>query len=484
MKKILLLIVLFCKITLISSAQNVGIGTVQPKANLHIAGQSSFQNPGLWLNSADAFNQTTIKMSAPGIPGKYWQLSSLIHPDINNANNFLYFFRITDSATGVGIPSMVINKDGYMGIGTFGPIAPLSFPPSIGKKISLFPGNTGDAGFGVYGNELRQYIDDANGNITFGFDNYTSGFTEQMRIKADGNVGIGVNDPAFRLDVGTRMRIRSGGDVNNTAGVWLNNTDNSNLSAFIGMQSNNQFGLYGESSGWSFVMNTATGNVGMGTITPDASAQLDISSTTKGFLPPRMDVNQRNAISSPAAGLTIYNTSINALQVYNGTAWSSTNATQHFIGESYGGGIVFYVYDNGQHGLIAATTDQSFGHRWYGGTNTNTRARADAVGAGLKNTAIIIANQGAVDGNPFAATMCNEYAVTVAGVTYGDWYLPSKHELNLLYLQKTVVGATGVFYWSSSEIDNTTAWLQSFSTGVQLVVNKTSVNSVRAIRAF
>ncbi len=44
--------------------------------------------------------------------------------------------------------------------------------------------------------------------------------------------------------------------------------------------------------------------------------------------------------------------------------------TAHTIGEHYGGGIVFYVYDNGQHGLIAATIDQSTKCRWFGGTNT------------------------------------------------------------------------------------------------------------------
>lgn len=227
-----------------------------------------------------------------------------------------------------------------------------------------------------------------------------------------------------------------------------------------------------------------SGNVGIGTTTPAASAQLDVSSTTKGFLPPRMDSTQRNAIASPATGLTIYNTTLKSVQVYNGTDWVST---VHFIGESYGGGIVFYVYDNGQHGLIAATDDQNGGNtiRWYGGTNTNTRARADGVGAGLKNTTIIIANQGPVDGNTFAATMCNEYSVTVAGVTYGDWYLPSKHELNLLYLQKTVVGgfASGS-YWSSSEYDNVTAWFQIFSDGWQYNVTKNVAYRVRAVRAF
>ena len=164
---------------------------------------------------------------------------------------------------------------------------------------------------------------------------------------------------------------------------------------------------------------------------------------------------------------------------------SGGSTITHTIGESYGGGIVFYVYDNGNHGLIAATSDQSSGIRWYGGSNTNTRARANGVGAGLKNTAIIIANQGAVDGNAFAATLCNEYTVTVNGVTYGDWYLPSKHELNLLYSQKTVVGGfANNYYWSSTELVNNYAWYQRFNDGDQDYDIKGNAAYVRAIRSF
>ena len=235
---------------------------------------------------------------------------------------------------------------------------------------------------------------------------------------------------------------------------------------------------------FALAITTTNAQVGIGVATANVhpSAQLDVTSTTKGFLPPRMDSTQRNAIVSPAAGLTIYNTTLNAVQVYNGTVWSST---AHYIGESYGGGIVFYVYDNGQHGLIAATSDQSTGIRWYGGSYTNTRARGDGIGAGLKNTAIIIANQGPVDGAAFAATVCNEYSVTVAGVTYGDWYLPSKHELNLLYLKKAVVGGfAGSNYWSSTESDVIFAWRQNFFNGNQFLDEKLMTFYVRAVRAF
>jgi hypothetical protein len=175
--------------------------------------------------------------------------------------------------------------------------------------------------------------------------------------------------------------------------------------------------------------------------------------------------------------------------------WTGT----HFIGESYGGGIVFYVYDNAKHGLIAATSDQILNTRWYGGSNTNTRARADGVGAGFKNTSIIIAVQSgtytpAYDGAEFAAAVCNEYSVTINGVTYGDWYLPSKHELNLLFLQRAIVGNfpnVSGSYWSSTEYfrsdlvgSHQSAWHQNFINGFQTYVHKKNQFSVRAIRAF
>lgn len=165
----------------------------------------------------------------------------------------------------------------------------------------------------------------------------------------------------------------------------------------------------------------------------------------------------------------------------------------HFINEEYGGGIVFYVYDNGQHGLIASTADQNGGVpiRWYGGTFTITRARANGIGAGKENTVLIISNQGPVDGAAFAATVCNEFSVKDAhGVKYGDWYLPSKHELNLLFKQKAAVGGfKSSSYWSSTEMDSTesgdlNAWAQDFNAGAQFVLNKDAHLGVRAIRAF
>jgi hypothetical protein len=64
--------------------------------------------------------------------------------------------------------------------------------------------------------------------------------------------------------------------------------------------------------------------VGIGTTTPNASAKVEIASTTQGFLPPRMTTAQRDAIATPALGLVIYNTSTNCLNFYVGTGWNQS----------------------------------------------------------------------------------------------------------------------------------------------------------------
>jgi hypothetical protein len=75
-----------------------------------------------------------------------------------------------------------------------------------------------------------------------------------------------------------------------------------------------------------FIALNAVAQVGIGTASPNASAMLDVdvtslAGTKKGFLPPRMDTTARDGITTPAAGLLIYNTSTNQLNYYNGTSW-------------------------------------------------------------------------------------------------------------------------------------------------------------------
>jgi hypothetical protein len=190
----------------------------------------------------------------------------------------------------------------------------------------------------------------------------------------------------------------------------------------------------------------------------------------------------------------------------NGSTWvSSANASSgnptHAIGDEYGGGIIFYVYDGGNHGLIAAKNDQGSNIDWDLGSSYITRAKANGVGAGLKNTSILIASLLSqrnywyfdnYNSQNFAAALCNEYTKSETEnnieTTYGDWYLPSKYELNLLYLKRTVVGNfSSEKYWSSTEYDKDKAWIINFGTrsgSAESTQDKSSGSRVRAIRAF
>ena len=183
--------------------------------------------------------------------------------------------------------------------------------------------------------------------------------------------------------------------------------------------------------------------VGINNENPDASAALDITSTTGGLLVPRMTTTQRDAISA-AKGLVLFNTTTNTLQINEGDAttanWLSLTASTCglSIGDTYQGGIIFYLDGTGCHGLVAAPGDQSTGITWYAGTFGFTQAKGDGIYAGKANTSIIIAAQVAIgddvgDGDNYAARLCNELIISEGGTAYGDWYLPSKYELNLMY---------------------------------------------------
>ena len=77
----------------------------------------------------------------------------------------------------------------------------------------------------------------------------------------------------------------------------------------------------------STVNNLLSQNIGIGTVAPNSSALLDVSSTTKGFLPPRMTTNQRDLIASPTAGLIIFNTTTNGIEIKTSSGWISLSAS-------------------------------------------------------------------------------------------------------------------------------------------------------------
>ena len=84
-----------------------------------------------------------------------------------------------------------------------------------------------------------------------------------------------------------------------------------------------------------------------------------------------------------------------------------------------------------------------------------------------------------------ALSYCADYTVTAGGSIYDDWFLPSKDELNLLYVNSAAIGWFDTDrYWSSTESDSGNAWFQSFTFGFQSIEWKGSTYDVRAVRAF
>ena len=153
--------------------------------------------------------------------------------------------------------------------------------------------------------------------------------------------------------------------------------------------------------------------------------------------------------------------------------------TTHYVGESYGGGIVFYVNHGGKHGIVTSTVDRSTRIRRQNEISTASNAVTDGIDAGKFNTERISAIKGAEDDDV-------QIYFNYRDSYYSDWYLPSKYELSLLYLNRAVLGGYADFAkgWSSTEDSRVNAWFTSFATGGTFTNGKDDVVFVRVHRRF
>jgi hypothetical protein len=173
-----------------------------------------------------------------------------------------------------------------------------------------------------------------------------------------------------------------------------------------------------------------------------------------------------------------------------GDTISVTGISKRYIGEYYGGGVIFNLWRDTQgveHGLIVAITDQgqsswsnirditignSAQSKWYGSSNSNA-----------------ITNQ--IGHLTSAAKLCLDYVHN----GYDDWYLPSQHVFNMIWINYFTIsqsllqisGATKLQeadYWSSTEADCCAATAFTFWGGGAYNINKGSQRLVRAVRSF
>jgi len=213
----------------------------------------------------------------------------------------------------------------------------------------LLIGTSTDAGFGLDVNGTAR----VQGSVTLGTVGTGTGFSWD---NTNNRLGLrGIASPVGALDINT-----GGSNLSNVIGQldgsisFGNISSSSQVPAILGKSTNltglTLFGLTANSNtsgdlilavrdrtnddfttltnpafifkrfGTDLVTILRNGSVGIRT-SPNASALVDLSSTTQGFLPPRMTSTQRDAIATPATGLVVYNTTDNRLSVYNGTAW-------------------------------------------------------------------------------------------------------------------------------------------------------------------
>ena len=216
----------------------------------------------------------------------------------------------------------------------------------------------------------------------------------------------------------------------------------------------------------------STGAVGIGTTTPNASSLLEIKSTTKGVLIPRMTLTQRNAIASPAQGLMIFQTNNTAgFYYYDGTAWKSiapktnwsltgnagTNASTNFIGTIDAQPLVFKV-NNTRAGYIeydSSKANTSFGHQSLVSNTTGIYNAAVGYRSLFANTK---GNQNTALG--YSALYNNTTGYSNTGIGYQALFT------NISSIGNTATGLWAL-YSTTSSIDNT-------ANGIQALYHNTS----------
>ena len=172
------------------------------------------------------------------------------------------------------------------------------------------------------------------------------------------------------------------------------------------------------------------------------------------------------------------------------------------IGDLAEGGLVFYLDETGQHGLVAALEDLIEGatdpyglgyngYEWGCYFENVSEADGQVIGTGYQNTMDIV-NQGCDTEN--GGITAAQAALDAEINDYSDWYLPSNDELNEMYntigpggLEGNIGGfgnSNDSYYWSSSEYNSNGAWFVGFDNGYTYLNNKNNTYRVRVIRAF
>ena len=266
---------------------NTGLGTVNPAAHLQVTNGDVVFTGGAW-NLPDPATDPAVSgngvrllwypgkaaFRAGAVSGSNWDKDSIgnysfavgldvkakslysIAMGVNNTSDNWYAFTAGVGNTALGTSSIAMGSSALArNLG------------SVAIGYDLITKAVGAATFGSYNDTTDAQLPSGSSQQTdriFQVGNGASGARKNaLTILRSGNVGIGVLNPQFVMDIAGRIRLRSANSE--TTGLWLSNVSNTALPAFIGMAAENVVGFYGSGMpGWGLTMNTTNGNVGIG----------------------------------------------------------------------------------------------------------------------------------------------------------------------------------------------------------------------------
>lgn len=231
---------------------NLGIGTTNPLTRLHVFNGASGNVTPFTPLVVESNSATYINLLSPN-----FEESGLLFGKTNDAASGGIVYNNGNTLNGLqfrtngNLTKMVISNEGNVSIG--------GGEYNAQASLEVFRGSSSPSGTAAFWgtNNIS--------NFNHGTNEYTfirGGKSNSHVILNDlgtGNVGVGLGNPTYKLDVSNRMRIRSGGSNVTSAGIWLNNNSNTEA-AFLGMEDDTHIGFFGNSpAGWKFSMNTNTG---------------------------------------------------------------------------------------------------------------------------------------------------------------------------------------------------------------------------------
>ena len=241
-----------------------------------------------------------------------------------------------------------VQTDGKVGIGTASPDAKMDIKDghilvkqstNTTQENILLQGSGYELNGTLYGNvSIRSNYNNATnaGSLNFYSASSSTNTTERMRIDSEGNVGLGTANTAMPSGKGINIYDTNVARVNlknNTSGDGVND------GATMAFNANGDFFIYNKEATGLIQLGTNStthvtldenGNLGIGTVSP--SAPLEVSSTTGGVVFPRLTTAQRDAISTPTDGETIFNTTTNVVESWNGSGWISNGVSKYTTG--------------------------------------------------------------------------------------------------------------------------------------------------------